>query len=134
MAKKVIRQQPIAEAYDKTYQIKPLKLFIVIVNRYQGDYYMQAFKQVGVSASFITYAKGTATNDIYKLLGVSENHRDIVMSLVKDSDMTKVKKICQERFNLSKNASGIAFSIKLDSMIGVLLYKFFTDTKQNRRK
>lgn len=132
--KKAKKRIKAIEPYDKTYQIKPLKMLVVIADRHQGKYFENQFKANGVSASFVTYAKGTATDDVKNILNINEVDKDIVLALVKSSEVENLKKICQQRFNTSPQASGIAFTVKVDSMIGVLLYKFFTDTKQNRRK
>lgn len=123
-----------AKTYDKTYQIKPLKMMVVIVNKYQGEYFIDSFKNFGISATFLTYAKGTATKSIRKVLNVDAEEKDVIIALVKNSEVDKLLKLCKERFNTSSLAAGVAFTISVDSMIGVLLYKFFTDTKQNRRK
>jgi len=120
--------------YENKYQIKPLKFFIVIVNKHQGDYFVQEFIKKGVAATILNFGKGTADTEIINGLGFDEKHKDIITCLVKSSEISKLEKICQSRFDLSEEASGIAFSIPVDSMIGVLHYKFITDTKENKKR
>jgi len=119
--------------YEDRFVLRPLKCLIVIVNEHQGDFFVNSFKDVGVSCSFSSYGKGTASSDIRHILGV-EDKKDLVLSLVKESDVGSCLDICRERFKVSQEAKGIAFTIKVDSVVGVMLYRFLTDTKQNRRK
>ena len=110
--------------YDQEFKISKLKLFVVIVNRDQGDFFVKKFEEVGVGASFEIYGRGTATKEIYDILGVGDTKKDIL----------KVKEIVSNRFNISKNAKGIAFSIAIDSLAGILIYKYLTNTRQNERR
>lgn len=121
--------------YSKNYEVSPLKLLIIIVNKYQGDYYLDLLiKKHNVAAVFLCNGHGTATRDIYDLLNISENKKDVLIALIRSDQADILLNKILERFNVSKNAKGIAFTIKLDSIIGVLAYRFFTDTKQNIKK
>ena len=44
--------------YDQEFKINKLKLFAVIVNRDQGDFFVKNFEEVGVGASFEIYGRG----------------------------------------------------------------------------
>ena len=123
------------ESYDKTYETSPLKLLVIIVNRHQGEYYLDMIlKKCGVSAGFLCNGKGTGTRDIYNLLNISENKKDVVLAVIREDKKSEIFKYINDRFNISKNAKGIAFTIKVNSVMGVLLYRFLSDTKQNIRK
>ena len=39
-----------------------------------------------------------------------------------------------ERFSISRNSNGVAFTLGVNSIIGVLIYRFLTDTKINIKK
>lgn len=129
------KENPNVSDYNRDYEVAPLKLLFVIVNKYQGDYFLDLLiKEYGVSAAFMCNGHGTATRDIYNYLNISENKKDVVISLVNEDKINDVLNSIQERFNVSKNAKGIAFTIKLDSIIGVLSYRFFADIKSNVKK
>ena len=120
--------------YEKEFETKKLKVFVVIVNRNQGDFFVKKFEEIGVSASFLVYGVGTATREIYDILGVGDIKKDIVLSLIKQSDIEKIKEIVSERFSISKNAKGIAFSLGIDSVAGILIYKYLSNTRENKRR
>lgn len=117
--------------YDNEFKIEKVKLFVIIVGRNQSDYYLNEFKKTEIACSFVVYGRGTATKDIYEVLGIGETKKDIIFALVKESDIDKLKEIIAYRFNASKAAKGIAFSIPFDSMAGVLMYRYLTNTKTN---
>ena len=76
--------------YDQEFKINKLKLFVVIVNRDQGDFFVKKFEEVGVGASFEIYGRGTATKEIYEILGVGETKKDIILSFVSEKDILNI--------------------------------------------
>lgn len=120
--------------YEDNFVIQKLKMLCIIVNRHQGDYYINKLMENKVGAAFLVYGTGTATREIYDLLGVGDTKKDIVLSLVKESDVPSIKQMISDRFNVSKKAKGVAFFADVNSLAGVLLYKFFTNTKENVRR
>ena len=123
-----------SKAYDQEFVVKPLKCLFVIVNQYQGNYYINQFKELGASCAFLSYGKGTATDDLKHILGIGEDKKDIVICLVRADEIDKYLDVCKERFKVSSVAKGIAFAVPVDSMISVFAYKFVSNTRQNRRQ
>ncbi len=129
-----IKENKEQKAYDNEYKIEKVKLFVIIVGRNQSDYFLSEFKNTEIACSFVVYGRGTATKDIYEVLGVGETKKDIIFALVKESDIEKLKQIINYRFKASKAAKGVAFSIPFNSMAGVLMYRYLTNTKTNVAK
>ncbi len=128
------KEEVAKKAYDEEHKIEKLKVFCIIVNRYQSDFYVKKFDEIGVGASFVILGTGTATKDIYDFLGIGETKKDIILSLVKESVIPELKKITEERFKVSKNAKGVAFSFEMDSIAGVLAYRFIAGAKEKVKK
>lgn len=121
--------QPKAEKnFDETNDIKKLLLYVTIVNRGQGNAVVSLFQKCGSSAQFIQLGNGTATKDVYDILGIENNEKDVVLCLIKQELIEDTKKELAAFFAMSKRNRGIGFSIELKSMIGVRLYRFLTDT------
>lgn len=120
--------------YEDNFVIQKLKMLCIIVDRHQGDYFINKLMENKVGAAFLVYGTGTATREIYDLLGVGDIKKDIVLSLVKESDVADIKKMISDRFSISKKAKGVAFFADVSSLAGVLLYKYFTNTKENIRR
>jgi len=123
------------ENYGDQFEIKPLKMVVVIVNKYQGEYFVNLFvKKHGVSAAFLLNGRGTASDEIYDLLDISSNKKDVVFAIIDENKKEDILRDIDFRFKYSEGAKGIAFTTPLDSMIGVLLYRFFSNTKENIKK
>ncbi len=118
--------------YEKTNKVEKLKLLCVIVNRNQGQFFVDSFLDQNVAAAFDVYGKGTAPREIYDIIGMSDNKKELVLALIKESDLEKVLKIIKTRFSVSKAAKGVAFTIPVNSMAGVVMYKFLTNNRERK--
>lgn len=120
--------------YDKEFETTKLKIIVVIVDRGQGDYFVKSFEKNGVAMSINVYGTGTATKEIYDILGVGETKKDIVISLVKITDIEKLSQIVSTRFAMAKKYKGISFCADIDSVAGVLVYKYLANIRENKRR
>lgn len=118
----------IETAYDKTHTLKKLKLYVVIVDRGQGETVSFLMQKYSSAAQFISVGNGTAQRQVSDLLGIEDNGKDVVFSMIKEEKIPEMVVDLEYFFNSSKKHRGIGFSIKVTSMIGVKLYKFLTDT------
>lgn len=114
--------------YDETHKIVSLHFVITIVNVGGGDPIMFMLMKQGVSAQFIQRGEGTATKDIYDLLGAADNQKEVVYSIVPDNKIDDVMNELNEFFRVSKKKAGIAFSIPLSAISGRTAYHFLTHT------
>ena len=119
--------------YDQEFKVEKVKLMVIIVNRYQGEYYFKMLQSKNVAASYLVYGKGTATKEINDYLGVENTRKDIVLTLISESKLPEIKEVISEHFKISRETKGVAFTLQLDSVAGVLIYKFLTDTRENVR-
>ena len=115
-------------AFETRDDIKKLFLYTVIVPRGQGENIIRIFKANKSSAQFVQYGEGTASNAIRDILGSEDTNKDIVYSLIREDAIPDVKKELDVYFVASKRNRGIAYTIALTSIVGVKLYKFFTQT------
>lgn len=117
-----------AKAYDLVNNIENLKLFVIIVDHKQGEFFEKTFTSKDYASTFTMVGHGSAPSEMYDLLGLAENMKDIVLVLVKESNLVDAKTIIEKRFNISQKSKGIAFTIELNSMAGLVAYKFLTKT------
>lgn len=111
---------------------KKLKLYITIVNKGQAQPILRIFERCGSSAQFIQRGEGTATKEIYDILGIEENGKDIVLSFVSEDKIPDIKDELEAFFVASKRNRGIGFSIALSSIIGVRVYQFLANTVEDK--
>ena len=114
--------------FESRKDIKKLLWYTVIVSRGQGENIVRLLKENKCSAVYMHIGEGTANSEIRGILGVEDTKKDIIYSLVREDYIQDVKKEIDIYFAANKRNRGIAYTIKLDSIVGVKLYKFFTQT------
>lgn len=118
--------------YDQNHALKKLKLFFVIVNDGQADSIISRLHELGCACSVVTNARGTAKQESYELLGFGNPKKQMIIALINEQSVDEVIGYLESRFRVSNAAKGIAFSLTISSVIGVSIYKFLTDTRENK--
>lgn len=111
---------------------KKLSLFITIVGKGQGQAIIRLFERGGSSAQFIQRGEGTATKEIYSILGVEDNDKDIIFSFISQEKISDVKTELNAFFLANKKNRGIGFSVPLSSIIGLRVYQFLANTVEDK--
>lgn len=117
-----------SSAFESREDLKKLVFYIVIVGYGQGDNIIRILKQNHCSAAFLQMGEGTATSQIRDVLGIEDNRKEIVYSVLAEEYATDVQRELNAYFLAAKRNRGVGFSVKLDSIMGVKIYKFFTQT------
>ena len=93
--KKIKNENNNKSSFESENKIEKLKILIIIVNRNQGQFFVNRFLENGLSAVFEVYGIGTAPKEIYELVGLSDSKKDLVLCLIKESDLEKYKCIIE---------------------------------------
>ena len=112
--------------FEETNEIKPLKMFVIIVPYGQANGIIKILHDLNVAMSITTNGEGTYMRES-QLQGPK---KQLIFTFIKEEDVPSFKEKITERFHISSAAKGIAFSIKLSSVAGVSVYKFLTNTRQ----
>lgn len=107
--------------------IKKLKLLVTVVNRSKAIYYLDLLEQFEINMQTVIYGRGTADKELFSLLKIDENEKAIILSVVKEENISDVLDTLTEKFDRIKNGKGIAFTIPMQSIIGVSLYQFLSN-------
>lgn len=108
--------------------IKKLKLLVTIVDRPKGEFYLDVISQFDVNCQLAAAGRGTANTELVSLLGL-EPHKAVILSLVREDRVDDVMNCLEEKFSTIRGGKGIAFAVPLSSIIGVNLYRFFSDRR-----
>ena len=111
---------------DET-NLKKISMFITIVNRGQGNYVLKIFEQEGANAQFVQLGEGTAQKEVRDILGLDDNEKEIIISLITNECIESVKRELEAFFKINKRNRGIGFSIPMTSLIGMKVYQFLID-------
>jgi len=114
--------------FEKKENISPLKMFVSIVPSGQGAAITKLLEKAGVNYNVITLAEGTGYKYVPGLL--SNEKKQVIFSFCSEDKTEMVCKILKQRFSVSKASSGIAFSVKFTSVMGVSIYRFLSNDRK----
>ena len=114
--------------------IKKLKLLVTIIDRSKALYYSDLLEQFEINMQMVIYGKGTADREMLNLLGLAENEKAIILSVVREDNIAEVLETLAEKFEKIKNGKGIAYTIPMKSIIGVSIYQFLSNNKSYKKE
>ena len=110
-----------------------LKLLITVVPRHKTEFFMDLIQSFDVNMQFCSTAKGTASSDIMALMGLEDNEKRVIFSIVREDMAPRVLAMLEEKFSTIKNAKGIAMTVPMTGVIGVAIYQFLTNNRKGGR-
>ena len=129
MSKEVTAAPAPKTLYEETHRITPLVLAFVVVNDGQGEAIAALFKAASCFATFTFRGHGTAPKKIYEVWGLGGLKKDVVIGVIRRSEWENLKQSVEARFGVSKLSKGIGFTVPLDSVAGVSIYKMLSNTR-----
>ncbi|MBR4204655.1 MAG: hypothetical protein IKQ92_04180 [Clostridia bacterium] len=104
-----------------------LVLLVTVVNKGKGTFFADFLKtfEANLQLSFVT--DGTVQSDLIEFLGLKDNRRSVIFSVVKAERVDAIFAALEERFRDINNGMGIAFTVPLSSVIGKLSYGFLSN-------
>ena len=108
--------------------IKKLKLLVTVVDRNKGEFYLDVISQFDVNCQLIMNGLGTAQSELVELLGLNI-HKAVILSVVREDMTDRVMNTLEDKFETIRDGKGIAFAVPFSSVIGVNLYRFFSDRR-----
>ena len=115
--------------YEKTHRLRHLLLVFTIVGNGQGKAIVDLNIEHEAAIAINTGGNGTAPSNIYSVFGVGELKKDVIISILRADRWPSYKQRLEERFAVSKLAKGLSFSIPLDAVAGISIYKMLTNTR-----
>ena len=108
-----------------------LVLLIAVVQKGKGtfftDYLQGAF---GANMQIAIVGTGTAESNLVELLGLKDNKRSVIFSIVREDLVDEILEALEERFHTINRDTGIAFTVPLTSVIGKFAYAFLSDERR----
>lgn len=96
------------------------EVIFCIVNSGYSENVMDSAKQVGATGGTVINALGTAGKDAEKFFGISvQPEKEIVMILVPADKKDDVLHALYKDVGLDSKGQGIAFSLPVDSVVGI---------------
>ena len=112
--------------------VRKLKLLVTVVDRSKTLFYVDLLEQFEINVQMILYGRGTANSQMLDLLGLAESEKSVIISYVRADKVKDALETLDEKFHKVKNGKGIAYTISLDSIIGVSMYQLLSNDKTLR--
>ena len=109
--------------------VRKLKLLITVVDRSKTLFYMDLLEQFEVNMQMVLYGRGTANSQMLALLGLVESEKSVIISYIREDRIREALETLEEKFHKVKNGKGIAYTVPLDSMIGVSMYQLLSNDR-----
>lgn len=106
---------------------KKLVILVSIVERSKADFYLSALEGFDVNMQSMFYAKGTAPTEMRRYFGIVDNGKAVICSVVQQDRIKEILNTYEDKYFKTKNGKGIAFTIPIDSLIGVAVYQFLAN-------
>lgn len=110
-----------------------LKILFTIVERRKAEFYLDILETFEVNLQCVIYGRGTAPSNL-KAISLGDQQKAVIISIIKEEKVKDALSVLQERFAKTKNGKGIAYTIPLTSVIGVLVYQFLSNNDSQIKK
>ena len=107
-----------------------LKILVTIIDRKKVDFYVSNLEGFGANVQEIIYASGTTPRK--DILGIKVSEKAVILSVVREDRIKEILATYEDKYFQTKNGKGIAFTIPIKSMIGVMLYQFLAGIEKER--
>ena len=108
-----------------------LELLITVVDRKKAEYYTDLIQSFDVNMQVASVARGTAAvTDILEYLGMADSDKTVLFSFVRADRINELMDTLDEKFRSIKGGKGISVSIPFSSVIGKLVYGFFSNDER----
>lgn len=115
------------ELYEDRKDLKKLYVHVTIVPSGQASAINKLYKTIGVACQFNQRGRGTANRRVREILGIEDNHKDLIISLVPENLIPRMTTELEAYFAANDKNRGIGFTIQMDSIISVRVYNFLAD-------
>lgn len=107
--------------------LKKLKVIVTVVPQGKREIITDLLEEYESNFSFSVKGKGTVPNEIMSMLGLDSNERDVIFSFVRSEKAKDAILALEDKFVKFKLNQSMAFSIPLQSMVGMQNYLFLSN-------
>ena len=107
-----------------------LMLLVTIVEKGKGTFFSEHLKRFGANMQICVVGSGTVQSDLAEFLGLRDNRRSVIFSLVRAESVDAIFADLTEQFEAVNQGTGVSFAVPLSSVIGKLSYGFLSDERR----
>ena len=131
MAKKVTTPTTATKIPSKKQvsSVRKLKILITIVDKSKMPLYLDLLEQYEVTVQMVLSGRGTADSQMLSVLGLVESDKSVIISWIREDKVKDALEMLNEKFNTVKNGKGVAYTIPIESIIGVMAYQLLSNDR-----
>ncbi len=114
--------------------MKRIKLLVAIIDRGKGEDAAQILRESGVTYNMISPAYCASGSDIMDYLGLSNQERDLILSVITEDKVDVVLNKILYKFDLDKPGKGMAFTIPITGVSGPLALRYISGICESLEK
>lgn len=107
-----------------------LMLLVTVVQKGKGTFFSDYLQTFDANLQICVVGTGTAQDDLIEFLGLKDNKRSVIFSIVREDRLDEILAALEERFVTVNRNTGIAFAVPLSSVIGKLSYAFLSNERR----
>ena len=132
--KKIVGKKDTKSASTKkqSSNVRKLKILITIVDRSKTVLYLDLLEQFEVTVQTVLYGRGTANSQMLDILGLVESDKSAIISWIREDKIKDALEAINEKFSKVKNGKGVAYTIPMDSIIGVSAYQLLSNDRTQK--
>ena len=119
---------------DRALTPKKLKLLVTVIDKSKADFYIDLLHTFEANLQLQLSAQGTAGSEMLHYLGLEENEKRVLFSIIREDRADEILKTLNEKFKTVRNGKGIAYTIPLSSVAGVAIYQFLSNNRRTAGK
>ena len=105
-----------------------LMLLFTVVSKEKTEFYQDLISGFEVNMQMVLSAHGTLPANKLALLGLNDSEKSVIISVIKRERIPAVTEVLEEKFRTVKGGKGIAYTVPMNSVIGVAIYQFLSNT------
>ena len=75
-----------------------LKILVTIINRSKADFYLNVLEGYDVNLQTVLYGQGTATSDMMNYLGLNDQNKAVILSVVNSNRVNDIAEALEDRY------------------------------------
>ncbi len=115
---------------DRALAPKKLKLLVTVVDKGKSDFYIDLLHTMEANLQLKLNAQGTAGSEMLHYLGLEENEKCVLFSIIREDRADEILQTLKEKFETVRGGKGIAYTIPLSSVAGVAIYQFLSNNRR----
>lgn len=105
-----------------------LSLLVIVVRKTKADYFVDVLQELHSNMQMVLIGNGTTKSPIFS---DEIGSKAIIFSVVTEDNIPKILGKLDEKFHEIKDGKGVAWTVPLDSVMGVTFFNFLSNNKSS---